>query len=741
MKAVIMAGGKGERLRPLTCDIPKPMVPVMNQPALHRIIRLLARQGVTQAAVTTMYLAEEIEKTGRFFEGVELNYLRESTPLGTAGSVKRAARDFDEDFIVISGDCICDFDLSDAIAFHRKKNAGCTVILTHRTVPLEYGMALCREDGGITRFIEKPDWSQVFSGCVNTGIYIISPAVLSLIPDGVPFDFAKDLFPLITGKSLYGFEAEGYWCDIGSIKDYYRCCFDAAQGKVNGIQDIRTDDGCIIGTSCVIHGTVRDSILHNDVTVGKNSNLEGCIVCRGAKLGDNVTVQSGAVIGAGCVIGDNCTIKKGVKIYADIKIPEGSIVMKDIIHGGENTAVFSENGISGSIKDTLSPERCFALGAACVIKEGDRVGVMAEENGGAVSALVKNCLMGGICHAGGTALDFGEGSRTLSCHAAMCYRQDIMLYVETGADSVQIYTAGRDSLSLTGETERSIKKNFESGVKYGKNTCKPIVISGLRELYITNLIRGKANMKGLSCGVSDTPAGGLLAEALNILGAQVQLYSESAMQNGKNRHKLLFEITDNDLKLYADGYLKADFEHIRAYLVYHKTPEYHNIAIPYTSPAILDEIIHNRGGRVYRYLSTPTGSPDLAARSLAADIPQLIFRDMCFAAMQICQVLSEMEFDLKKLSEAFKALPPFSRNMRDIEYEEEKKAAVMKRITNDPSPDTEGAQLIFRGGRALIIPKRTGGFRIIAEAVSTEAAREISFEAERRLYNSDDEQL
>ncbi len=732
-----MAGGEGSRLRPVTCDIPKPMAPIASLPAMCHIIRLLKGCGVDEAVVTTMYLADEVEKIGSEFEGVRLKYLREETPLGTAGGVKRASADFEDDFIVISGDCICDFDLASAVEFHKSKKADCTILLAEKPYPLEYGVVMCGEDGRVSRFIEKPAWSQVFSDCVNTGIYIINPRVMDLVPENKKYDFAKDLFPRLIGGKMYGWRVEGYWCDVGSIKDYYTCNYDAATGKVGGIDKIPLYNGCIIPDDCDIKGDAQNTVFHSGVSVGRDSVIEGSIICRNAKIGQNVKINPGCVIGSGCVIENNCVIGQGVRIYAGIKIKKGSVVMRDIIRQSESTPMFTDSGICGSIKESLSPERCFALGAGCAVREGARVGVMCENDCGAVGTLVKNCIIGGVLHAGGVALDFGEGNRLLSAHAALSYRQDIMLYVEASGDGICIYTLGGDSLTLSRESERKIRSSLENGAKSGKNSFKPIAVSGIRELYISNLVRGKSSMKGLSCAVSDTPEGQMLAEALDILGAKVRLCCEKELEKEKERGKTCFEVDSERLEVYLGRDFHADFEHIRAYLVHHKAPAYKNIALPYTSPAVLNEIAHRRGARVFRYLTTPSGDSDIAARSLAADFAQLIFRDTCFMAMQLCENFCEMEFKVPKFKEAFGVIPPFYREMRDIDYDENKRARLMKTLADNPSPDTEGAQLIFSAGRALVIPKRTGGFRIIAEAASTEAAREITFETERKIYGKE----
>ena len=235
MKAVIMAGGEGARLRPLTCDRPKPMVPLMDKPMMEYIVELLTSHGITEQAVTLQYLPEQIKEyfgDGSSF-GASLYYFLEDEPLGTAGSVKNAASFLKETFLVISGDCLTDIDLSEAITFHRQKEALVTIVLTPQDNPLEYGVVMVDEEGKILRFLEKPSWGEVFSDTVNTGIYILEPEVLEYIPAGKKFDFSKDLFPLLLQekKALYGCSLSGYWCDIGSLERTRQTNYDILSKK------------------------------------------------------------------------------------------------------------------------------------------------------------------------------------------------------------------------------------------------------------------------------------------------------------------------------------------------------------------------------------------------------------------------------------------------------------------------------------------------------------------------------
>jgi len=237
MKAVIMAGGMGTRLRAVTGDKPKPMAELLGKPIMEHIVLQLRRCGFDDICAAVKYRAGDIMAyfgDGSRF-GVKMQYRLEEEPLGTAGAVKNC-RDFygDEDFLVISGDAACDFDLALLMAEHKNRGAAVTIALHHDPEPLRYGLAVGDNTGRIRSFIEKPDWSRVVTDCVNTGIYVISPRVMELVPVGKNCDFGKELFPelLRRGEKLVGIGMEGYWCDIGTPLSYYRCCADAIEGRL-----------------------------------------------------------------------------------------------------------------------------------------------------------------------------------------------------------------------------------------------------------------------------------------------------------------------------------------------------------------------------------------------------------------------------------------------------------------------------------------------------------------------------
>ncbi len=237
MKAIIMAGGEGRRLKAITGDSPKPMVSFMGRPMMEHIILLLKQNGFEDICITLRYKADDIADyfgDGKKL-GVRLQYRVEDKILGTAGSVKNCA-DFygDDDFLVISGDAACDFPLKELMLLHKESSACASLALHRSKEPLSYGLVLTDEEDHVRCFVEKPTWSKVVTDLVNTGIYALSPKAMDYVPDHTAFDFGKELFPLLLrkGEQLMGYELGGYWCDVGSPLSYYKCCVDALEGKL-----------------------------------------------------------------------------------------------------------------------------------------------------------------------------------------------------------------------------------------------------------------------------------------------------------------------------------------------------------------------------------------------------------------------------------------------------------------------------------------------------------------------------
>lgn len=369
MKAMILAGGKGTRLRPITCELPKPMVPVVNTPIMEHIILFLRKNNIKDIGVTLMYMSQKIKNyfgDGSSW-GVHLTYFTEDTPRGTAGSILRAASWLDDTFVVLCGDCISDIDLEEAIRSHRLNGAIATLVLVKSDNPIDYGIVGTDSNGCITGFLEKPSRSQVFTNTVNTGIYILEPEVFKYIEPDLPFDFSRQLFPklLKSGHPLFGHTSPKYWSDVGSLKSYLNTHKDILDRKAGSESRLTSDPRriitgmstvieptavlngpCVIGDNCYIgHGAVIDSytvignncfienkaivkrsILHDNVSVGIGSELRGSILGSRVRLMRHVSCYENTAVGSGNILHEYCRIGPNVRIWPGKMVDASSAV-------------------------------------------------------------------------------------------------------------------------------------------------------------------------------------------------------------------------------------------------------------------------------------------------------------------------------------------------------------------------------------------------------------------------------
>src|SRR5687767_14131473 len=291
-----MAGGEGTRLRPLTSNQPKPMMPIANRPMMEHIVELLKEHGFEDIVVTVAFLANTIRNyfgDGSEF-GVRMVYATEETPLGTAGSVRNAMDELrDERFLVISGDVLTDVDLSAIVRFHEEKGALATIALKAMENPLEFGIVITREDGSIERFLEKPGWGQVFSDTINTGIYVLEPEIFDFVPAGRPADFSEDVFPALLegGKPLFGYVAEGYGEDDGALDAYVRSHQDVLDDKVSvDVPGFRMGEGIWLGEGAEVHPTAR---IDGPALIGPY-----CVIEAGAQISEYTVLGSNVWVGA-----------------------------------------------------------------------------------------------------------------------------------------------------------------------------------------------------------------------------------------------------------------------------------------------------------------------------------------------------------------------------------------------------------------------------------------------------------
>lgn len=448
MKAVIMAGGEGTRLRPLTSNQPKPMLPMANLPMMEHVVNLLRQHGFEDIVVTVAFMANAIRTyfgDGSEF-GVRMVYATEAAPLGTAGSVRNARDELSERFLVISGDVLTDIDLTEVVAFHEKRGALATLALKAVDNPLEFGIVITREDGSIERFLEKPTWGQVFSDTINTGIYVLEPEIFDFIPEGRPVDFSGESFPAVleAGKPLYGYVADGYWEDVGTLEAYLKSHQDILDQRVQvdvaGFQlrprvwlgkgaeidpSVTIDGPAVIGDNCVVGPGVRlgeyctlgrnirigdnavlqRSVVHDNTYLGSAVRIDGSVLGRGSDLRRGARCEEGVVLGEECFVGAHAELKAGVKVYPFKTVEAGAIVNSSIVWESRGArSLFGRDGVQGLANVDISPELAVRLSMAWASTLEKGTTVTASRDTSRAARVLKRAIMVG-CNAAGVNVD------------------------------------------------------------------------------------------------------------------------------------------------------------------------------------------------------------------------------------------------------------------------------------------------------------------------------------------------
>jgi mannose-1-phosphate guanylyltransferase/phosphomannomutase len=510
MKAVVMAGGEGTRLRPLTSNQPKPMVSIVGKPCMEHIVELLKEHGFEDIIVTVAFLPQAIRSYfgGGESLGVDISYSVEESPLGTAGSVRLAAGRLDDTFLVISGDALCDVDLTKLVEYHREKKASVTIGLKSVDNPLEFGIVVTDDDGKIERFLEKPSWGQVFSDTINTGIYVLEPEVLRHIPTDRPFDFSKELFPLLLemGRPMYGYVMDGYWQDIGNLDQYRQANFDALDESVRlniagirirgnvwvgegvDLDDLDAIEGpaflgnycrvaseasvgpySVLGTSVTLRERARisRSIVDASTSIGRSTMVEGAIIGRSCDLRAHVRVHEGVAIGDEVTIGSESVIMPGVRIYPYKEVETGSQLFESLIWESRGTTrIFRMNGVSGLVNVDLTPDVAVRLACALgtALKRGERV--VASREGGAACRMIKRVMIAGVASTGVHVADLRVIPAAVARHLVKSEGFAAGFHVglsPNDPEAIRIQFMQAPGIEMTAAMQAEVEKHFTRG--------------------------------------------------------------------------------------------------------------------------------------------------------------------------------------------------------------------------------------------------------------------------------------
>ena len=723
MKAVIMAGGMGTRLRPLTYDRPKPLVPLVGKSCILYILDLLKSNGITDVCVTLMYLGEKIKEELSSVKDMNISFFTEQEPLGTAGSVANC-RSFlydEDDFLVISGDCICDFNLKRAIAYHREKGGKATVLLTRVDDPLEYGVAVTSSDGSIVDFVEKPSWSNVYSDTVNTGIYVLSSEIFDYFPDGA-CDFSKDIFPAVmkAGEKIYAYNAQGYWCDVGNIPAYMRCSKDILSGKVRvrGVLDammhknVFIPENCtvrepsyigenvvldnavigpysVIGDGCRIVGaSVEGAILLSDVEIGSDSSVRGCILCEGTSVGQGVSVGEMSVVGNRCTVGSHSVIGAGAFVENETDIPENSFIGSE--RRGDNWKCEDECFVCKNTSAVLSDLFSAGAAASSVMKKSVAVAFSSDKTDLLPHALA---VASGAVYGGADVYDCGECDLNIFRFTVRHFGFGGGVYIRSDGENISVAFLESDGLYVRREIERKISRGLFSPVNIKEHQKGQFrKISGHEEVYvkkITELLRGVKT----SCAVSGIK------------------YFSDAVKKTEEPSEFLYIHGDGIVfqNIAREAYSEDTVRCVSAFCLGKISG---SVCVPFKYPLCIDGMGVKYGFEVVR------AALDSENRSLLYALC-----DPCLTAASILRYMSDNGCTF---ADIVSMLPKFASRKRDIPVSCGR-AAVMHTLSSEKDCEfSEGIRIRGRLGSVLVVPhKNTETLRIFAEAADAETAAEI----------------
>ncbi|MFM9134136.1 MAG: sugar phosphate nucleotidyltransferase [bacterium] len=469
MRAVVMAGGLGTRLRPLTTAVPKPLLPVVGRPMVEHTLRLLRAHGSHEVTLTVQHLSTALRRyfgDGSEF-GVDLRYATEHRPLGTAGGVRLAAADGDEDLLVVSGDAVTDLDLTALRAFHDERGADLTVCTVRRSDPREFGLVETDADGRVTRFHEKPAWGGVFGDTVSTGIYVVSPRVLRDMPADREWDWSQDVIPrlIADGRGVYAMVGEGYWEDVGDLPAYRRVQVDALERRVRldipghevrpgvwlgeGVSVAATVDiegpaylgsrstveggarigaHSVLGSGCIVRASadLDRVVIHDNVYVGSGALLRGCVVGRGCQVGALSRIDEAAVLSDDCTLEQEVEVGPGTLVYPGKTLESGSIVEGTVAWDSRGRRrLLARGGASGTLGVDMTPETAVRLALALVsMQPEDAVVSVGHDDSPAGRAFAT--IVAGAVSAAGTDV------RSLGAVPTPTWRHDTRVHADAG---------------------------------------------------------------------------------------------------------------------------------------------------------------------------------------------------------------------------------------------------------------------------------------------------------------------
>ncbi len=710
MQIIILAGGEGTRLRPLTVDTPKPLVRVLGISAIERLTALLFRSGFKEATIADFYLADKLEETlGSFSNGIRLNYVREDVPLGTAGCVRKAWNG--DDVMVLSGDGVCEFNLPEIVGFHERSDADVTIVSHEVSDPREYGLVTADETGRVIGFSEKPAYDSCLTDLANTGAYIISKGIISRIPENEKVDFASDVFPevLAGGCRIFTIPETGIWFDIGDISSLLTCqtvLLDKENKDYLIFEGASVGDGTTVtGGSVIEQGAtvgrncrIQSSLVMNGSSVGDGCELNRCVICENVTIGRGVTFGELSAVGSGSVIGSAVTIDPGVKISPNSKIPAGIRVRRDVTPSGYKLLEMGEGGRADGIE--LTTGNLMFLGKAVARafnQESITVGCSKD------SASMSEALTLGIRSCGTAVYYLSNAAFGETVFTARRLKTRYCAYVSQS--KVFIFRSGNCELSRTEE----------------RNLCEKYNRAELKDSEIVPLINADAERKlyqnELRSALPENFAGSIQISSKD--PREKEIFSEVTKNLSWNDGDKLRFILGRDIEDTACEFSSGKLTYEQLLLLACRSHYWdgENVILPEQAPLVCDEYAKESGNIVFRL--SPPDNGELSLFSI----------DPLFLIADTISYLAKREISA---SVALSELPDICYYRRTARMSK----GLPKLLNREFAGNRHGSDIIVESADAMafVRPLKSGKeLRMYVESVSQEAADAICDDIISRL--------
>jgi len=746
LKAVILAGGRGSRLMPLTDSVPKPLVIVGDKPVIFHVLDKAKEQGIDEVVITLGYLGNKIEQAVKTFKtDLKITFSYEKVLLGTAGAVKNALKETDEDFFVLSADAYCEFDLKSAYEFHKQKKSAFTMVSTTVEDPREYGLIITDNNDRIIKYIEKPGWQQALTDKVNSGVYIVGRDVFKLIPNDREYDFSKNLLPLLLKKDIPVFSKEdnGYWCDIGDINSLLSCHrhilkkqakndslprgeFEIEDSvcikenvKINNNTKIKKysfiGQGASIGKNCEI----SSSIIYPSVTIGDNCRIEEAVVCDSAVLENDCRILGPSCVGENGILRNNSFLMQHSSVYPSVEI-------------GENISVSGavRESVMSSLSDFIPEGFIPNVNALDALEIGLSVGDCMKNKKTAVaidpsvkSKSVYYALISGLLQGGTQVWDFSEAFYSQMGFFTSFCSLELGIFVSTKNNRTSISICGEGGLPLSRETQRELIKRLKAK-NYTLNETdsfkQKVEMSNASSIYSSVLLRqSESSLSGIKAKIEtdNERINNLLEECIsNLEGEKGEDIIINISTDGT-----VISVTENNI-VYSHG-------RILALLCYYETARGRDVVLDSFAPSVCMWASGNNEGCV----KTLRSFEEANSNSLVNEAKkQLWTRDALFMAVRLLSLMHEESSSLKKL---MKDIPDFyiSEFVENISFAPSKLYAAFGKAGN-ADIDEGGIRITKNGSVAHVIPSPNGKrIRILAESFRSETAKSLCEEVSQRV--------